>query len=76
MFLDTNFNSLSTVLSSIFQNFVESSMKYYRYAKCMVAHPPVSLLIGKLPSLPGSFAEIFSGTKPCWDSGIGRPSAG
>ncbi len=22
-------------------------MKYYRYAKCMVAHPPVSLLISK-----------------------------
>lgn len=47
MFLDTNFNSLRTVLSSIFKNFAESSMKYYRYAKCMAAHPPVSLLIRK-----------------------------
>lgn len=38
---------MRTVLSSIFKNFVEASMKYYRYAKCMAAHPPVSLLISK-----------------------------
>lgn len=49
MFLDTTFNSLNTVLSTIYQNFVESAMKYYRYAKCMAAggmHPHASLLIG------------------------------
>lgn len=49
MFLDTTFNSLSTVLSTIYQNFMESAMKYYRYAKCMGAggmHPHASLLIG------------------------------
>lgn len=47
MFLDTSFNSLTTVLSSIFKNFIEASRKYYRYAKCMTAQPPVSLLISK-----------------------------
>lgn len=49
MFLDTTFNSLGTVLSTIYQNFVESAMKYYRNAKCMAAggmHPHASLLIG------------------------------
>lgn len=48
MFLDTTFNSLSTVLSTIYQNFVEAAMKYYRYAKCMPAkqQPHDSLLIG------------------------------
>ncbi len=53
MFLDTNFNSLSTVLSTIYKNFLESAMKYYRYAKCMTAgmhakHPHASLLIGTI----------------------------
>lgn len=49
MFLDTTFNSLNTVLTTIYQNFTESAMKYYRYAKCMAAggvHPHASLLIG------------------------------
>lgn len=49
MFLDTTFNSLSTVLSTIYQNFVEAAMKYYRYAKCMPTkqQPRASLLIGE-----------------------------
>lgn len=50
MFLDTNFNSPNTVLSSIYQNFVEAAMKYYRYAKCMQndKQPHLDLLKGKL----------------------------
>ena len=49
MFLDTNFNSPNTVLSTIYQNFVEASMKYYRYAKCMTKsfQPDAKLLIGR-----------------------------
>lgn len=48
MFLDTTFNSLSTVLSTIHMNFLESAMKYYRYAKCMATgkYPHAALLIG------------------------------
>lgn len=49
MFFDTNFNSAITVLSTVYQNFVEAAMKYYRYAKCMGGgkHPHQDLLIGK-----------------------------
>ena len=49
MFLDTSFNSPSTVLSTVYQNFVEAAMKYYRYAKCMAGrnHPHPDLLIGE-----------------------------
>lgn len=49
MFLDTTFNSRKTVLSTIYQNFVEASMKYYRYARCMARNkePHLDLLIGK-----------------------------
>lgn len=49
MFFDTHFNSIATVLSTIYKNFVESAMKYYRYAKCMAAgaRPHASLLIGQ-----------------------------
>ena len=49
MFLDTNFNSAMTVLSTIYQNFVEAAMKYHRYAKCMggANHPHQDLLIGE-----------------------------
>lgn len=48
MFLDTTFNSLNTVLSTIYKNFLESAMKYYRYAKCMATskYPQAALLIG------------------------------
>lgn len=59
MFLDTNFNSLNTVLSSIFKNFAESSMKYYLYAKCMAVRPPVALLISKSAPLEATLPTIF-----------------
>lgn len=59
MFLDTNFNSLNTVLSSIFKNFAESSMKYYRYAKCMAVRPPVALLISKSASVGAILLTIL-----------------
>ena len=49
MFHDTNFNSQKTVLLAIYQNFVEVSMKYYRYAKCMANKREfhIDLLIGE-----------------------------
>ena len=49
MFLDTSFNSASTVLSSIYQNFLESAMKFYRYAKSMGRgqQPTTSVMIRK-----------------------------
>lgn len=50
MFLDTTFNSLNTVLSTIYKNFLELAMKYYRYAKCMATsmYPHAGLLIGMM----------------------------
>lgn len=53
MFLDTTFNSLATVLSNLYQNFVESAMKYYRYVKCMAANqqPRASLMISTIQDL-------------------------
>ncbi|KAL6716246.1 Telomerase reverse transcriptase [Lecanora helva] len=53
MFLDSNFNSLNTVLSTIYQNFAETSMKYYRYMKCMGhnGQPHLGLLIGTISDL-------------------------
>jgi hypothetical protein len=35
MFLDTSFNYLSTVLLNIYDSFVETSTKTWRYAKCL-----------------------------------------
>ncbi|KAI9674434.1 MAG: hypothetical protein M1817_001772 [Caeruleum heppii] len=36
MFFDTDFNSTRDVLSNIYQAFVETAMKFYSYAKCML----------------------------------------
>lgn len=49
MFLDTSFNSASTVLSSLYQNFAETAMKCYRYAKSMPTsnRPSSGLVIGE-----------------------------
>ena len=49
MFFDTAFNSIDTVLSTIYQNFLEVAMKYYRYGKCMPkdGNPSAALLIRK-----------------------------
>ncbi|MCJ1286569.1 hypothetical protein MMC26_005915 [Xylographa opegraphella] len=46
MFMDTSFNSQTTVLSNIYQNLSETAMKYYRYAKAMGGRRrlPASLL--------------------------------
>lgn len=65
MFLDTNFNSTGTVLSTIYQNFVEAAMKYYRYAKCMGGgkHPHLDLLIGESGRVHIRKAEIVVGRK-------------
>ncbi|KAL8771820.1 MAG: hypothetical protein Q9194_004766 [Teloschistes cf. exilis] len=53
MFLDTNFNSLQTVLSNVYQNFLEAAMKYYRYAKSMPRdkQPHTALLTGTIRSM-------------------------
>jgi hypothetical protein len=52
MFLDTNFNSPNTVLSTIYQNFMEAAMKYYRYGKTMEhwSQPHLELLTGETPN--------------------------
>ncbi|KAI9871385.1 MAG: hypothetical protein M1830_002966, partial [Pleopsidium flavum] len=46
MFLDTSFNSLSSVLSNIYQFFNESAVKFYHYVKCLPSskQPHPSLL--------------------------------
>ena len=51
MFLDTSLNLSSSVLSTIYQNFAETAMKCYRYAKSMPTskQPPSDLVIGKHP---------------------------
>jgi hypothetical protein len=36
MFLDTSFNSLSTVFSNIYNAFIETATKMWRYAKCLL----------------------------------------
>ena len=47
MFCDTTYNSLNTVLCTIYQHFLETAMKVFRYGKCMSANkaPPATLLI-------------------------------
>ena len=52
MFLDTNFNSALTVLINVHQNFIETAMKIYRYARCLPApkQPRTSFLISKSAS--------------------------
>ena len=54
MFLDTDFNSTITVLATIYQNFLEAAMKYYRYAKCMGGgkYPHFDLLMGAYNRIP------------------------
>ncbi|MCJ1247012.1 hypothetical protein MMC30_004223 [Trapelia coarctata] len=53
MFLDTDLNSLATVLSTIYQNMLESAMKLYRYAKSIrpEVRPPSSLMIRTIEDL-------------------------
>ena len=65
MFLDTLYNSPSTVLSTIYENFVESAMKLYRYVKSMTPHkePRESLLISEYLRMLGSFMQCIDGMK-------------
>ncbi|KAL8811749.1 MAG: hypothetical protein Q9200_001548 [Gallowayella weberi] len=55
MFLDTNLNSLSNAISNIYQNFMETAMKYYRYVKSMRPEnqPHAALLIDTIWSVVG-----------------------
>ena len=52
MLLDTSFNCARTVLLTIYENFSETAMKYYRYGKSMAncSQPHLKLAIGE--SLP------------------------
>ncbi|KAL9099832.1 MAG: hypothetical protein Q9163_004720 [Psora crenata] len=58
MLFDTNFNSLTTVLSTIYQSFTVTAMKYYRYVKSMTsgAKPHSDLLISEFR---GTSSPIF-----------------
>ena len=49
MLVDTTFNTPMTVLGTIYQNFAETAMKVFRYAKCMPSHgqPNLDLTIGR-----------------------------
>lgn len=49
MFLDTSINSQMTVLTNVYQNFVEAAMKLYRYMRALpsVKRPKTSLIVGK-----------------------------
>ncbi|KAI9772335.1 MAG: hypothetical protein M1840_001084 [Geoglossum simile] len=53
MFLDTNFNSVPTVLTNIYQNFVESAMKFYSYTKSLPSNkqPRSTILIKTIEDL-------------------------
>ncbi|KAI9782484.1 MAG: hypothetical protein M1839_004970 [Geoglossum umbratile] len=53
MFLDTDFNTLPTVLTNIHQNFVESAMKFYSYTKSLPYHkqPRPTMLIKTIEDL-------------------------
>ena len=52
MFLDTSFNSLSTVLSNIYQSLLETATKFHHYLKCLPSgkQPQSRLLIGMASS--------------------------
>ncbi|KAI9787925.1 MAG: hypothetical protein M1816_007325 [Peltula sp. TS41687] len=53
MFLDTNFNSTITVLTNIYENFIESAMKFYRYARSLPSakQPRAAILIKTIEDL-------------------------
>ncbi|KAL8822756.1 MAG: hypothetical protein Q9191_006514 [Dirinaria sp. TL-2023a] len=53
MFLDTTFNSRQTVLATVYKNFYETAMKFYRYQKCMraAASPHATLLVNTIRDL-------------------------
>ncbi|KAL9124591.1 MAG: hypothetical protein Q9217_006090 [Psora testacea] len=53
MFLDTNFNSPATVLLTIYENFLEAAMKYYRYIKSLTntTQPHLHLLTSTIRDL-------------------------
>ncbi|KAL8713551.1 MAG: hypothetical protein Q9220_002413 [cf. Caloplaca sp. 1 TL-2023] len=53
MFLDTSFNSISNVITNIYQNFFETAMKYYRYLRSLAPgkEPHAALLIETIRNL-------------------------
>lgn len=56
MFIDTSFNNIKTVLSNLYQCFVESARKCYHYIKSLPKkkYPRVQLLISKLATRKAS----------------------
>lgn len=63
MLLDTTFNRPSRVLQTMYENFFEVGMKFFRYIKGMVkaAQPHVELLVGRLCPSPLSHASLLCG---------------
>jgi telomerase reverse transcriptase len=49
MFLDTSFNSLATVLTNIYESFLETATKMWTYVKCLPAQkrPGAKLVISR-----------------------------
>ena len=58
MLVDTSFNSIATVLTTVYQNFIEAAMKFSRYIKSMEnkAQPHLALLIGT----PACFSPSYT----------------
>ena len=65
LLLDTGFNSLRTVLSTIYQNLLETAMKCYRYAKSMPTskQPSSDLVTGEHPHCPPFCAVLHAGSE-------------
>jgi hypothetical protein len=56
MYLDTSYNSTTTVLTNIYTSFLETVTKMWTYAKCLPVgkQPGTKLLISKSTHIPFS----------------------
>lgn len=59
MFLDPVLNAPATIMFTVYQNFLETAMKCFRYIKCMptAKQPTAALLKGTTPAPPTGLGE-------------------
>lgn len=65
MFLDTSFNSLTTVLSNVYSAFKETATKMWTYARCLPVgkRPGTKLLISTPPTYPSKARADANGSR-------------
>ncbi|KAF5865472.1 hypothetical protein ETB97_003730 [Aspergillus alliaceus] len=71
MYLDTNHNSLTVVLSNLYANYLTTAMKMYQYIRSLrgQAHPPVEVIIRIIRDITKLAHRLIQSKRECGPRG-------